>query len=113
MLPVCENVPRHLEARPKARLTVLSLGFLLTSDRSLCILVMNFSRSVAASTFAPILSTSRWKKRQFRQKAVPTMNIMNLVCEQGAEGGRVLHDQRCDGQKWEEEHVHLGGETMN
>ena len=36
------------------------------------------------------------------------MNITNLICEQGAEGGRVLHDQRRDWQKREQEHVHLG-----
>ena len=45
--------------------TTQQFGFLLTSERSLCMLVMNFSRSVAASTFAPIRSTSRCKKSGF------------------------------------------------
>ena len=72
-------------------------------------LVMNFSRRVAASTFAPILSTSRWKKMQVYQKEEqPYHQRHHLVGEQSAERGGVLHDQRCDWQKWQEEHVHLG-----
>ena len=34
----------------------------LTSDLSLCMLVMNFSSKVAAYTLAPILSTSLWSE---------------------------------------------------
>ena len=37
----------------------------------------------------------------------------HLVGEQGAEGGGVLHDQRCDWQEGQEEHVHLRGGSMN
>ena len=40
------------------------------------------------------------------------LNMMNLVGEQGAESGGVLHDQRCDRQKWQEEHVHLRMEKI-
>ena len=76
--------------------TTQQFGFLLTSERSLCMLVMNFSRSVAASTFAPIRSTSRYKN-QVGQEAEGAGD--HLVGEQGAEGGGVLHDQRCDWQE--------------
>ena len=48
--------------QPKNLMRFLFRTFLhlFTSDLSLCMLVMNFSNSVAASTFAPILSTSLW-----------------------------------------------------
>ena len=31
----------------------------------------------------------------------------DLVGEEGAEGRRVLHDERCDGQEGQQQHVHL------
>ena len=33
--------------------------------------------------------------------------VADLVGEEGAEGRRVLHDERSDGQEGQEEHVHL------